>query len=109
MLPYLFILGFVMFWIFLEKKSLNRKAFWIPLSVLTIFASIRSYLVGTDTGSYTANFRNSLHPEYYYFRDGVEYGYQLLEYYLLHITNNYFWLFLSCWHYALWWSSCRGC
>ena len=96
MLPYLFILGFVMFWIFLEKKSLNRKAFWIPLSVLTIFASIRSYLVGTDTGSYTANFRNSLHPEYYYFRDGVEYGYQLLEYYLLHITNNYFWLFLSC-------------
>lgn len=96
MLPYLFILGFVMFWIFLEKKSLNRKAFWIPLSALTIFASIRSYLVGTDTGSYTANFRNSLHPEYYYFRDEIEYGYQLLEYYLLHITNNYFWLFFSC-------------
>ena len=82
-----------MFWIFLEKKSLNRKAFWIPLLVLVFFASIRSHLVGTDTGAYTSNFRNSLNSDYYYFREELEYGYQFFEYSLLKITHNYFWLF----------------
>lgn len=93
MLPYLLLVSFVMFWIFLEKKTLNRKAFWVPLFILIVFASIRSYLVGTDTGSYTADFRNLVDPDYYIFNSDIEYGYQLLEYFLLEITHNYFWLF----------------
>lgn len=93
MLPYLLLLSFVMFWIFLEKKSLNRNAFWIPFFVLVLFASIRNYSVGTDTGSYTSDFRNSLDSNYYIFRQDLEYGYQLIEYFLLKFTHNYFWLF----------------
>lgn len=93
MLPYLLLLGFVIFWIFLEKKSLNRNAFWVPFFALVLFASIRSYLVGTDTGSYTSNFRNPLDVNYYIFRQDLEYGYQLLEYFILKFTHNYFWLF----------------
>lgn len=84
-----------MFWIFLEERSLNRKAFWMPLLVLVFFASLRSHLVGTDTGAYTANFRSALDPHYYYFRENVEYGYQILEYSLLKLSHNYFWLFLT--------------
>ncbi len=42
MLPYLLVLSFVMFWITLEQKALGRKAFWLPLIVLALFAgSIR--------------------------------------------------------------------
>lgn len=93
MFPYLLLLGFVMFWIFLEKKSLNRNAFWVPFFVLVFFSSIRSYLVGTDTGNYTSDFRNLLDSNYYIFRSDLEYGYQLLEYFVLKFTHNYFWLF----------------
>lgn len=92
MLPYLLLLGFVMFWIFLEKKSLNRNAFWVPFFVLVLFASIRSYLVGTDTGAYTSDFRNQVNPENFIFRENVEIGYQLLSYLVLNLTYNYFWL-----------------
>ena len=56
MLPYLLVLGFVMFWIVLERKTLKRKAFFMPLIVLSLFAGVRSYLVGTDSGTYTRNF-----------------------------------------------------
>ncbi|TCB46542.1 EpsG family protein [Acinetobacter terrestris] len=93
MLPYLLLLSFIMFWIFLEKKSLNRDAFWVPFFALVLFASFRNYLVGTDTGSYTSDFRNSLDSNYYIFRQDLEYGYQLLDYFLLKFTHNYFWLF----------------
>lgn len=93
MLPYILILFFVMFWIWLEKKSLNRKAFWLPLFILVLFASFRNYRVGTDTGTYVRNFINQLDYQYFNFRDGVELGYQLIEYSLLRITYNYFWLF----------------
>ena len=74
MLPYLLLLGFIMFWIFLEKKSLNRKAFWVPFLTLVFFSSARSYLVGTDTSSYTFDFRNQVNLDYYEFNDNVEYG-----------------------------------
>ena len=93
MLPYILILFFVMFWIWLEKESLNRKAFWLPLFILVLFASFRNYRVGTDTGTYVRNFINQLDYQYFNFRDGVELGYQLIEYLLLRITYNYFWLF----------------
>ena len=93
MLPYILTLLFIMFWIWVEKKSLNRNAFWFPLSILVLFASFRSYRVGTDTGTYVRNFINQLDYHYFDFRDGVEFGYQLIEYLLLRFTNNYFWLF----------------
>jgi len=94
MLPYLLVLGLVVFWIVLEKKSLNRTSFWLPLIILTLFAGIRSYRVGADTANYTRNFNNQLSPESFRFNEDVEYGYQLFEYSLLHVTNNYFWLLI---------------
>lgn len=94
MLPYLLLLGFIMFWIFLEKKSLNRNAFWIPFFALVSFATIRNSKVGRDTGLYVKNFVNQLDYHYFNFNDGVEIVYQLIEYSLLRITHNYFWLFL---------------
>lgn len=93
MTPYILILIFVMFWIAFEKYSLNRRAFWIPLLALSLFASMRSYLVGTDTRTYTADFRNNLDIEYFIFNEDIEYGYQLLSYIILNFTHNYFWLF----------------
>lgn len=93
MLPYLSILFFVIFWILIEKKSLKREALWVPLFTLVLFASFRSHQVGTDTGTYVRNFINQLDYNYYNFQEGGELGYQLIEYSLLRITHNYFWLF----------------
>ena len=92
MTPYLLILFFVIIWIFLEAKVLNRRAFWLPLFALSLFAGLRSYRVGTDTGGYVSNYTNSLDPNYYQFSDDIEKGYQLFEYLLLHFTHNYAWL-----------------
>lgn len=93
MLPYLFVLSFIMFWILLEQKALNRKSFWMPLIVLSLFACVRSYLVGTDSGTYTRNFRRNLNIYNFEFEKGVELGYQILEYTLLRLEANYSWLF----------------
>lgn len=93
MIPYLLLLGFVMFWIFLEDKSLNRKAFWVPLFLLGSFAGIRGYTVGSDTPSYVSKFINEIDPQYFdYIEEDREYGYQFFEYILLNFTHNYFWL-----------------
>ncbi|TXD97486.1 EpsG family protein [Psychrobacter frigidicola] len=93
MLPYLLVLSFVMFWITLEQKVLNRKSFWLPLIVLALFAGIRSYYVGTDSPGYVRSFINPLDIGEFKFRDDVEVGYQLLQYSILSLTRNYFWLF----------------
>lgn len=93
MLPYFLLLSFVLFWILLERKTLNRKAFWVPLIVLSLFAGMRSYRVGTDSGTYTRHFRSNLNIYNFEFQEGVELGYQLLEYMLLRINADYFWLF----------------
>ncbi|WP_201548533.1 EpsG family protein [Psychrobacter fjordensis] len=92
MLPYLLVLSLVIFWIVLEKKSLNRTSFWLPLIILTLFAGARSYRVGTDTGNYTRNFNSQLNVEYFRFNEDIEFGYQVLEYALLSVTSSYFWL-----------------
>ncbi|WP_017401298.1 EpsG family protein [Acinetobacter radioresistens] len=92
MLPYILILFLVILWIWVEKKSLNRDALWIPLSFLILFASFRNYRVGTDTGNYVKNFISQLNYQYFNFNDNVEIGYQLIEYSLLRFTHNYFWL-----------------
>lgn len=94
MLPYLLVLAFVTYWIVLEQKSLNRRSFWMPFIVLTLFGAIRSHRVGTDSGHYTKDFRSNLDIYNFKFDEFVEIGYQLLEFSLLKVTNNYFWLFL---------------
>lgn len=94
MLPYLLILSLVMCWILLEKKAFNRKAFWFPLFVLSVFAGIRSWLVGTDSGTYTRRFRENLDIDSFQFEEGVEIGFQVLEHLLLSSIKNYSWLFL---------------
>ncbi|WP_298737836.1 EpsG family protein [uncultured Psychrobacter sp.] len=93
MLPYLLVLSFVLLWILLERKTLNRTAFWIPLIALSLFAGMRSSRVGTDSGTYTRDFRSGLDVYNFQFSEGVEIGYQILEYNLLKVTHNYFWLF----------------
>ena len=93
MLPYLLVLSFVIFWIVLEKQALNRKSFWIPLIVLSLFAGMRSFRVGTDSWNYTKDFRSSLNIYNFQFNESVEIGYQVLKYILLSLTYSYFWLF----------------
>lgn len=93
MLPYFLVLSFVLLWILLERKTLNRTAFWVPLIALSIFAGVRKYHIGTDSGNYTKNFRNNLDVYNFQFDEFVEPGYQALEYNLLQLTHNYFWLF----------------
>ena len=94
MAPYFFIISLVMFWIYFEKITLNRKAFWIPFFLLSVFAGIRNRSVGTDSGAYVALFEINLDPKYYQFNSNVEIGYQFFEYILLNLTHNYYWLFL---------------
>ncbi len=96
MIPYILILIFVIFWIVFEKYTLNRRAFWVPLLMLLLFFSIRDFSVGTDTIVYTEKFRNSLSAHYYEFNPDIEWGYQFIEYFLLNLTDNYFWLFFAC-------------
>lgn len=91
--PYILILIFVMSWIYIEKKTVNHKSFWTPLVLLSIFAGVRNYTVGSDAPTYTANFRYNLSAYNYDFNENVEYGFQLFEYSLLNLTHNYFWLF----------------
>ena len=93
MTPYLILLSFIMLWIILEKKSVNRTSFWLPLLGLSLFAGIRSSSVGTDSWNYTQDFRIKTPAYNSSFGEGVEYGYSLIHTTLLNITHNYFWLF----------------
>jgi hypothetical protein len=92
MIPYFFVLFFAIVWVIFEKYSLNRRAFWVPVLALSLFAGIRSYRVGTDTGAYVSNYISNLNPSYFQFSDDSEKGYQLFDYLLLNITHDYFWL-----------------
>ncbi len=96
MLIYFLVLIIVMLWIWVEKKSLSRKAFFMPIFILILFFSIRDFTVGTDTITYTKFFRDGLVPQYYEFNPEVEVGYQFVEYLILNFTHNYFWLFFFC-------------
>lgn len=81
-----------MLWMVLEKEATNRISCWVPIIVLSIFASIRSYRVGTDTALYTSKFRNNFNVDNFVISEYKEYGYQLFEYVLLSLSHNYFWL-----------------
>lgn len=95
MLYYLAILTFVVLWIVLEKLSINRQSFWLPLLTLSLFSGIRNYNVGTDSALYTRPFRypKPINIETISFSFNGEFGYQLYSKILLLLTNNYFWLF----------------
>lgn len=94
MLPYLLVLILVMSWIFVEDKALNRRAIWVPAFILIIFASIRDYTIGTDTPTYTKDFRLGIQPEYYEFDYNVELGHESLIYFLLKMgVTEYYWFF----------------
>ena len=91
-IPYFLALLLVIGWIYFENQALNRRAFWIPLFILAILPGIRSSKVGTDTENYTYNYGFNTDKIYYDFNDNVEKGYQLLDYFILNFSNNYFWL-----------------
>ena len=93
MFPYLILLFILMFYIFLQNKSVNRKSILVPILILVSFSSIRSYYVGTDTRTYLLNFTSNLDVKYFSFNSDIEYGYQFLEFIILNFTHNYFWLF----------------
>lgn len=92
MFIYFFILSFVSLWIIIERESIKRNALVLPTLLLVLFATIRSVNVGTDTPVYVNNFISSS-PENYIFNPDLDYGYQFFEYFLLHITNDYWFLF----------------
>ncbi|WP_438013051.1 EpsG family protein [Psychrobacter raelei] len=94
MTPYLILLSFIMLWMILEKKSINRLSVYTPLLALSLFAGIRSYRVGTDSWNYTQEFRNNTPIYNSSFGENVEYGYSLIHTLLLSLTHSYFWLFL---------------
>lgn len=96
MIYYFLILFLVVFWIYLEAKSLRRKAIIVPILLLSLYAGIRHYSVGSDTKNYVRNFLNEIFPILSFNDDGREIGYQIFEYFILSLTHNYFWLlFLS--------------
>lgn len=95
MWPYILVLFLVISWIYVEKKALNRKAIFVPALMLIIFASIRDYTIGTDTPTYTKDFRLGVQSEYYEFNPDVEFGYEILIYILLKLgVVEYYWLFV---------------
>ena len=94
MIPYFLVLSFVTYWAILEDKALNRKAFLIPLLTLTLFAGIRSSRVGSDSETYVTLFNESTITGAFVIKEDIEIGYQVFEYVLSLLTNNYFWLFL---------------
>lgn len=93
MLPYLLVLSFVMFWIMLEQKVLNRKSFWLPLMFLALLPGMRSTAVGVDSGNYARKFAARSDIQNLSFDEGIEKGYQVLEYILSRLTGQYFLLF----------------
>lgn len=93
MLPYLLMLFFVLFWIFLEHKAINRRSFLIPLLAVSLFAGARSTRVGTDSWKYALDFVNEVPISNISINENIEPGYNALRLLILSNTHNYFWLF----------------
>lgn len=96
MLPYVLVLILVAGWAYLEKNALNWNAFWIPAIILILFATVRDYTIGTDTPTYTRNFRLHINPDGIAFNPYVEQGYQFLEHLALRISFDYSVYFFIC-------------
>lgn len=93
MFPYILLLILFLFLIFFEKILLKRKSIFLVAILLVIFASIRSYEVGTDSPGYTSYFR--FYVDYYFsdINQTLEIGYRAFLYLLLNFFEDYFWLF----------------
>ncbi|MDH1365258.1 EpsG family protein [Acinetobacter johnsonii] len=94
MLPYLTVLLLVILIVFFESKYLSRKAIIFPSIILILLPSLRSNIVGTDSRNYTHAYDFKYNPYSHGFDPNVEYGYQLLDNFVLYFSYNYFWLFL---------------
>lgn len=94
MFSYIIILLIVLVVVHFEKVYLKRKAIIFPITVLVLFASIRSFNVGTDSIVYTEPYRLKYNPYYHGFNANVEYGYQFVDYWIMSFFSNYFWFFL---------------
>lgn len=95
MLPYVLMLLLVMFWVLIEKKSINRNSFWVPLLILSLFAGVRSSQVGTDSWKYAIDFLNTTYIDGFRFSEYKEPGYYAIKYLISRFTQNYFWLFFT--------------
>lgn len=93
MLPYLLMLFFVLFWIFLEHKAINRRSFFMPLLAVSLFAGARGNRVGTDSWKYALDFTNEVPISNISINENIEPGYNALRLLILSNTHNYFWLF----------------
>ena len=94
MLPYFIVLLSVTLIVFFENKYLSRKAIILPLMILISLSSLKSNTVGTDSRTYTLAYDFKYNPYNHGFDPNVEYGYQLLDAFVLNFSYNYFWLFL---------------
>ncbi|EQA11289.1 EpsG family protein [Glaesserella parasuis] len=97
MVAYFFILLVILGISGIEQKILKQNGIWLSSLILIIFASIRDYTVGTDTVNYVNKFiigyRINFEYEHNYY---VEPVFQIIEYLIYQLTDNYFWLFFVC-------------
>lgn len=95
MAPYIIVLIVTVSYVVLYQNGLNRNTLLIPVLLLTTFAAVRHYTIGTDTPNYTYPFRTHLDPSKFLYDFRIEIGYQFLIKTMLRIANNYFWYLLT--------------
>lgn len=99
MLPYIVLLTLVLVLLFIGSnnrfKKPNKLSYYLSGIGLTIFAAIRSSVVGTDSNNYVRIFNNSKDGTESYFSTttSIEKGYLLLQKIALNISNDYWSLF----------------
>ena len=91
MIYYYLVLFLVVLWIYLEYNALHRKAIVIPTILLSFFAGIRHFSVGSDTKAYVSSFIYNYTPVLDS-DSSREFGYRFFEYIILKQSYNYFWL-----------------
>lgn len=90
MWPYIFVLIVSCGWVFLAGLvNKNYRSIFIPLLILTFFAALRHYTVGSDAPSYTLWFRIPVSTDSFIINKDIELGYQFLLKIMLSIFSNY--------------------
>ena len=99
MLPYFVVLTLVMLLLFIGSNNrfnkLNKLSYYLSGIVLTIFATIRSSDVGTDSNNYVGIFNQYKYKTESLFSrtTSLETGYLILQEIALNISNDYWSLF----------------